>query len=60
MSEHEFDDDEPVTNPDPTGPTELRPETGGRKDDRNEQIGESPVPDPEAKDTDAADDPQAD
>jgi hypothetical protein len=29
-------------------------------DDRNEELDESPVPDPEAKDTDAADDPQAD
>ena len=31
-----------------------------REDDRNEEIPESPIPDPEAKDTDAADDPQAD
>ena len=31
-----------------------------RTDDRNEELDESPVPDPEAKDTDAADDPQAD
>jgi len=31
-----------------------------REDDRNEEIEESPVPDPEAKDTGAADDPQAD
>jgi hypothetical protein len=31
-----------------------------REDDRNEQVDESPVPDPEAKDTDAVDDPQAD
>jgi hypothetical protein len=31
-----------------------------REDDRNEQVDESPVPDPEAKDTDAEDDPQAD
>jgi hypothetical protein len=31
-----------------------------REDDRNDEIEESPVPDPEAKDTSAADDPQAD
>jgi hypothetical protein len=30
------------------------------EDDRNEELEESPVPDPEAKDTDAVDDPQAD
>jgi hypothetical protein len=31
-----------------------------RDDDRNEEVDESPVPDPEDKDTDAGDDPQAD
>jgi hypothetical protein len=31
-----------------------------RDDDRNEEVGDSPVPDPEATDADAADDPQAD
>jgi len=31
-----------------------------RDDDRNEEIDESPIPDPTTKDTDAADDPQAD
>jgi hypothetical protein len=31
-----------------------------REDDRNEEIEESPVPDPEQKDTDAGDDPEAD
>jgi hypothetical protein len=31
-----------------------------REDDRNAEVGESPVPDPEANDTDATDDPQAD
>ena len=40
--------------------TPLRPETGGRADDRNEEVPESPVPDPTAKDTNAGDDPQAD
>jgi hypothetical protein len=30
------------------------------QDERNEELDESPVPDPEAKDTDAEDDPQAD
>lgn len=31
-----------------------------RDDDRNEELEESPIPDPEAKDTGAGDDPQAD
>jgi hypothetical protein len=31
-----------------------------REDDRNEEIEESPVPDPTRKDTDAGDDPEAD
>jgi hypothetical protein len=31
-----------------------------RDDDRNEEVEESPVPDPETKDTGADDDPQAD
>jgi hypothetical protein len=33
---------------------------GDRDDDRNEELGESPVPDPEATEGDAADDPEAD
>jgi hypothetical protein len=31
-----------------------------RDDDRNEELDESPVPDPERSDGDAADDPEAD
>jgi hypothetical protein len=31
-----------------------------RDDDRNDEVEESPVPDPEAKDTDSEDDPEAD
>ena len=31
-----------------------------REDDRNDEIDESPVPDPEAKDTPAPEDPEAD
>jgi hypothetical protein len=31
-----------------------------RRDDRNEELEESPAPDPEAKETDAGDDPEAD
>jgi hypothetical protein len=31
-----------------------------RPDDRNDEAQESPVPDPEAKDTTAEDDPEAD
>jgi hypothetical protein len=34
--------------------------THPREDDRNDELEESPVPDPESKDTDADDDPQAD
>jgi hypothetical protein len=35
-------------------------DTHPREDDRNEELDESPIPDPTQKDTDAADDPQAD
>jgi hypothetical protein len=35
-------------------------DTSPRDDDHNDELDESPVPDPEAKDTDAADDPEAD
>jgi len=46
------------------GAEPARPDTGtasgARGDDRNEELEESPVPDPEATDADAADDPQAD
>jgi hypothetical protein len=31
-----------------------------RDDDRNDELDESPAPDPEEHDTNAADDPQAD
>ena len=31
-----------------------------REDDRNEELDESPVPDPEADHSDAEDDPEAD
>jgi hypothetical protein len=31
-----------------------------REDDRNEELDESPVPDPTQRDTDAEDDPEAD
>jgi hypothetical protein len=31
-----------------------------RSDDRNEELDESPVPDPEEKDAPATDDPEAD
>jgi hypothetical protein len=34
--------------------------THPREDDRNEEVEESPVPDPTSKDTDAEDVPQAD
>jgi hypothetical protein len=34
--------------------------SGIRDDDRNDELDESPVPDPEATDGDADDDPQAD
>jgi hypothetical protein len=35
-------------------------DTHPREDDRNDELDESPVPDPEEKETDAQDDPQAD
>jgi hypothetical protein len=35
-------------------------DTHPREDDRNDEVDESPVPDPEEKETDAEDDPQAD
>ena len=31
-----------------------------REDDRNEELDQSPIPDPEDKDTRAGDDPEAD
>ena len=34
--------------------------TEGRGDDRNEELDQSPVPDPEAKDAGSTDDPGAD
>jgi hypothetical protein len=34
--------------------------SGARDDDRNEELTESPVPDPEATEGDAEDDPEAD
>jgi len=39
-----------------TEPTHTNP----REDDRNEEIDESPVPDPTENDGDADDDPEAD
>lgn len=41
-------------------PEEQQHETHPRSDDRNEELDESPVPDPEAKDPESQDDPQAD
>jgi hypothetical protein len=38
----------------------VEEDTHPREDDRNDDLDESPVPDPESKDTDAEDDPQAD
>jgi hypothetical protein len=34
--------------------------SGAREDDRNEELDESPVPDPEAKEPASEDDPNAD
>jgi hypothetical protein len=39
---------------------EAQDTSGSRDDDRNEELDESPIPDPEAKDTDGGDDPEAD
>ena len=35
-------------------------DTFGREDDRNEELDESPVPDPETTEGDSDDDPEAD
>jgi hypothetical protein len=35
-------------------------DTHPREDDRNDELDDSPVPDPEETDADAEDDPQAD
>jgi hypothetical protein len=43
-----------------TQDTERQGDGHPREDDRNEELDESPVPDPEAKDTGAGDDPEAD
>jgi hypothetical protein len=43
----------------PTRP-EAGTASGAREDDRNEELDESPVPDPEATEGDADDDPGAD
>jgi hypothetical protein len=40
--------------------TEPAKDMHPREDDRNEEIDESPVPDPEQHDTNAEDDPGAD
>ena len=41
-------------------PTNEKPEDHPRGDDRNEELDESPVPDPEREPGDARDDPEAD
>jgi hypothetical protein len=40
--------------------TNSEAQGGAREDDRNEKLDESPVPDPEATEGDADDDPGAD
>jgi len=49
---------EPAKDMHPTGVGSTEPEK--RRDDRNEQIDESPAPDPEEGDPIAEDDPEAD
>jgi hypothetical protein len=49
---------EPAKDMHPTGVGSTEPEK--RRDDRNEEINESPVPDPEQGDRNAEDDPEAD
>ena len=39
---------------------EVNPEGQPREDNRNEEVDESPVPDPTVKQTGAGDDPEAD
>ena len=43
-----------------TEPTDTYPREDDREDDRNEEIDESPVPDPTEKERPAEDDPGAD
>jgi len=43
-----------------TGKRQTMEPTNPREDDRNDELDESPVPDPEQGDTNAADDPGAD
>jgi hypothetical protein len=49
---------EPAKDMHPQGVGSTDP--GKRRDDRNEKLEESPVPDPTAKPTDGEDDPEAD
>jgi hypothetical protein len=46
--------------PDRSAQTDAQAEPARPEDDRNEELEESPVPDPEATGGDAGDDPQAD
>jgi hypothetical protein len=50
--------EEPVKTMHPQGVGSTEPSK--RRDDRNEELEESPVPDPTAKPADGADDPEAD
>jgi hypothetical protein len=43
----------------PDRPNEIHQRPGGRADDRNEELDDSPVPDPE-EDSEPEDDPEAD
>jgi hypothetical protein len=54
--------DRPVQTETQAGPASPEPGTASaaREDDRNDELDQSPVPDPEAKDTGTEDDPQAD
>ena len=57
----ETEDTEQATSPTTADrAAEVAQGPGGRPDNRNEELDQSPIPDPEAKDTSTADDPGAD
>ena len=56
----EEDTEAPTTPTEPDRARQVQHGAPPRADDRNEELDQSPVPDPEEKRTGAGDDPQAD
>ena len=56
----EAKDNEDVTQATSADRAEQVADADSREDNRNEEVSDSPVPDPESEDTDAGDDPGAD